>query len=1606
MLHIQSPLRRISAGLGLALSFLAYQAGAQTQQWWDNNGASAANSGTWDTTTANWAPSATLTASTAAFGNGNFAIFAGGSTTISALTISVPGAVTCEGIGDGTTDTAGLSGSPVTSLTFSGTGSINLPSGTWSIECGVSANTITINIPITGSGGIAQHNSGTLDLYGVNTYSGGTSATGGQNIYYNNNASFGTGPISTAGGSTSFFTPNASNVTLANAFNINSGTTILNFADGNTICSGPWTLGVTPQLKNNHATQPLTISGAISGAFGLELQNDNAAAVGAGTITLSGANTYSGQTSLGAGAVGGITTLSVSSINSVTTPAQQPSSSLGVPSSVANGTISIGNTSYGCALVYTGAGETSDRVINLAGTTGTAYIEMDGAGPLVLTKPFTATGAGAKTLTLQGSSTAANTIGGAIVNSSSATSLTKAQAGTWVLSGVNTFTGNTTISGGTLTIGGAGSLGNGSYAGTIANSGAFIYNSSVAQTLSGVISGAGVLAQNGAGNLTLSATETFTGGTSIGVGSALIIGSGIITAAGKLTNNGAFYYNSTTAGSISGVISGSGTMNLNGTGGLTLGGANSYTGITAVTNGLLAISSDGNLGAVPGSVVANSITLNSGTTGANYGLRVAGNMTLNANRGIALGASGAAIQVAGGDTLAYNGIISGGPNFSMGPNYNTGSGTLILGGYNTYAGTTTIACGVLQLGASGALPSGTPLVVGASTSGTGIFNLTNFNQTIGPLSSSPGINGTGTTTPTIELGNSGALTINETSSTTFAGAITGGSTGGSVTLNAVGGALTLSGTNTYSCPTLINSGELIGVVGGSVSNSAVTVASAATNSILVTNNVNQWSCGSLTFNAGTAVLDFNFGSSVVPSATAPPLNVLGAAVFTGTPIVTVEAGNIPAGVGAYPLMTWNSASGTPPTTATLPPYVTGSLVVSANTLYLSVTNPQPIRWTGAAGNGLWDINTSVNWDDVTGTATDYQQATVPGEAVILDETYISASPAITLNTTVSPASVTVSNTIYNYTISGTGGIGGSIGLTKLGSGTLTLACANTYTGRTTNLSGTLIVGADANLGTAPASATVSSIVLSNSILSATNTFILNANRGITMLVNSSLDVAGGNQVNYTGIIAGTANLTKTSPGTLVLGGNNNSYSGNTIITAGVLQTGGDHTTGATASNLGLTPSTYAPTNITLAGGILQGNNANFSFNTNRGIVLLANSGLGSTNGCIMGIPGNIIGNYGLTISNLGSGVVYLTGTNTYTGGTLIVTGLLSLQAGGSLSNSSLSIAAGAGFDVSRLANSSYVMGGGSFAASGNGTVTNLGTANAALIDGASGGTVSLGSLPIFLTYTPANFTGDATNPSLYVSQGTLQLNGNTFTLTNASGTPLGAGTYVLIQQNGGSINNSGSCPVTVTGSGVVAGNTASISVAGATANLVVTWQPPTIAIPTLTTNVPAGLLWKIAIANLASAAGWGDPEGQAVTLSSVGSSSTNGVSLTSDANYIYYNGAVSVPDQFAYTVTDGTKTAGGTVVPVSVASPSIASTNITVNVSGNPTFGGFGIPGYVYGVESGTNVLGPWIEAGTTTVSTASTNEGAWNFTDLSQTNPPTIFYRLYYPDNSSNPPQ
>jgi autotransporter-associated beta strand protein len=113
-----------------------------------------------------------------------------------------------------------------------------------------------------------------------------------------------------------------------------------------------------------------------------------------------------------------------------------------------------------------------------------------------------------------------------------------------------------------------------------------------------------------------------------------------------------------------------------------------------------------------------------------------------------------------------------------------------------------------------------------------------------------------------------------------------------------------------------------------------------------------------------------------------------------------------------------------------------------------------LTWNNAGGSGdglTWDA-AQQNWN--AGYAP---TAYADGGDVIFNDSN-NGHYAVTLSTTVAPASIVVDNSAGNYTISGTGSIGGTGSLGKTGTGTLTLSTANTYSGGTTISAGKLIVG--------------------------------------------------------------------------------------------------------------------------------------------------------------------------------------------------------------------------------------------------------------------------------------------------------------------------------------------------------------------------------------------------------------------------------------------------------------------------------------------------------------------------------------------------------------------
>ena len=194
------------------------------------------------------------------------------------------------------------------------------------------------------------------------------------------------------------------------------------------------------------------------------------------------------------------------------------------------------------------------------------------------------------------------------------------------------------------------------------------------------------------------------------------------------------------------------------------------------------------------------------------------------------------------------------------------------------------------------------------------------------------------------------------------------------------------------------------------------------------------------------------------------INVAGQAIVDGNPDVEVNfLGG--ASAGSYVLINatngvvgnpsswnvkWGGRGAAPTVTAT------------ANQVLLNVSlgGAASLVWQGFT-NGVWDVNTTSNW--LNGAAVDkYFQL----DSVTFNES-APLQTAVTLNTIVTPASMTVSNDGTSYSITGSGQIGGGGSLTKRGTGLLTLSTANTYSGGTTvSDGGTLDIAGTANaLGT-------------------------------------------------------------------------------------------------------------------------------------------------------------------------------------------------------------------------------------------------------------------------------------------------------------------------------------------------------------------------------------------------------------------------------------------------------------------------------------------------------------------------------------------------------------
>lgn len=194
------------------------------------------------------------------------------------------------------------------------------------------------------------------------------------------------------------------------------------------------------------------------------------------------------------------------------------------------------------------------------------------------------------------------------------------------------------------------------------------------------------------------------------------------------------------------------------------------------------------------------------------------------------------------------------------------------------------------------------------------------------------------------------------------------------------------------------------------------------------------------------------------------------------------------------------------------------------------------------------------------------------------------------------------------------------------------------------------------------------------------------------------------------------------------------------------------------------------------------------------------------------------------LQTTGPGTVVLASPNTYIGNWNFMAATNQLFDPSSLgTGENVNIGAGAIFDFTAYGAAPFTPPTEGFGGSGTGTTLGV---NAAAVIGDAGSSLDLTGKNINLTFAPANTSGDLTHPALYVAQGTLSIGGNTFFINNASGSPLGVGTYRLIQQATGNIASAGGYAALVSGSGLVPGAAAAIQVSGGNVDMVVTIYIP------------------------------------------------------------------------------------------------------------------------------------------------------------------------------------
>ncbi|MBB6425784.1 autotransporter-associated beta strand repeat-containing protein, partial [Sphingopyxis sp. JAI128] len=564
-------------------------------------------------------------------------------------------------------------------------------------------------IQSSGTGALVFRNTGTVGLTGTNAAR--TIALGGTNTDLNTMG----GAIADNGTGKTTLAKNDSGTWVLTGNNSFTGNTVIN--DGNLMIGNGGTTGnagagnvivdsATSTLSLNRSDS-FTFSGTLSGPGTL-------AQIGTGTSILTsqlndiGATTISaGTLQIGDGTSGALTTPTLAMTGNSALVVNGTLQAAAGAQTLISGDTGSQNVTLGNGVTMRAAGNLGDGAdrIELFGTVNTgggtlslgtgddALVLHDGAG---IAAAFIEGGAGSDLL--QVVNAAAMTVDAANVNGFER--LEKQAAGVLTLTGNHSYSDGTTIAAGTLRIGNGGA--SGTLAGDVVNNALLEFNRSGTLGVAGVISGTGAVRQIGSGTTVLTGTNSYQGGTSITAGTLQVssdanlgaASGGLTLSGGRLNTTASFTsgravalagagHFATDAGTtltLTGAVSGPGTLTKSGTGTLTLAAANGYTGLTTISAGTLQIGNGGTTGSIAGNVLNNS--------------------ALVFNR------SG---------TLTMGGAIIGGGSVTQ-----AGPGTTILTGNNSYAGPTSVNSGTLLVnGNQSGATNLTSVASGATIGGTG-----------------------------------------------------------------------------------------------------------------------------------------------------------------------------------------------------------------------------------------------------------------------------------------------------------------------------------------------------------------------------------------------------------------------------------------------------------------------------------------------------------------------------------------------------------------------------------------------------------------------------------------------------------------------------------------------------------------------------------------------------------------------------------------------------------------------------------------------------------------------------------------------------------------------